>query len=151
MGSLIPNAQVELTRTGLEIGSALTYEQYDTIYHQLFGIKDASVLALGDLLNWGEDHMESWSQVLPEGEARKTETLMQYMRVSRLIPKAHRRPGLSWTHHQIVAKQSLSLEERATWLEQADTNGWSTADMKARVPGYSPPTTKMCRHCGKPI
>jgi hypothetical protein len=53
---------------------------------------------------------------------------MEYARVARKLPPSRRRPGLSFTHHQLVAARPP--EEQDEWLDAAEAHRWSTEELR---------------------
>ena len=85
---------------------------------------------IGDLLNAGEDAFgEAFSQMC-EGSL-STEMMNRYASVARRVPIQNRVPGLSWSAHAAVAR--LPLDQQHPMLREAEKQGWTSDDLRAKV------------------
>lgn len=57
-----------------------------------------------------------------------TQTLMNMVYVASRFQISRRRENLSWSHHETLA--ALDAEEQDHWLDQAQVNRWSIADLR---------------------
>ena len=57
-----------------------------------------------------------------------TQTLMNMVYVASRFEISRRRENLSWSHHETLA--ALDEEEQNHWLDQAQVNRWSIADLR---------------------
>jgi len=57
-----------------------------------------------------------------------TQTLMNMVYVASRFEISRRRETLSWSHHETLA--ALDEEEQDHWLDQAQVNRWSIADLR---------------------
>lgn len=57
-----------------------------------------------------------------------TQTLMNMVYVASRFEISRRRENLSWSHHETLA--ALDVDEQDHWLDQAQVNRWSIADLR---------------------
>ncbi len=90
---------------------------------------------LGACLAYGEEHFgEQFSQALPE-EGYALKSLKNYIWVHERVPLHVRRPELSWSHHQVIAKCDQALQVQ--WLERCVKGGWSLKEFRQQVKGQA--------------
>lgn len=125
---------IELTAKGLALHQHLEIDEWLDLGYTLAGLRRAFTWAIGDWLNYGEFR---YGEMYAQGEA-VTGLDPAYLRnlkwIASRIPLSLRRDnrGLSW--HAPVA--SLEDEaERGRWLELADANDWTRAELRARLNG----------------
>jgi hypothetical protein len=125
---------VRLTSVGLEIlDPNLSLDELEHVGWVLGKVRDATSFAMGDLLNFGEaEHGEDFAQAV-EATGRSKVTLMEYARVARLVVRARRRSGLTFTHHQLIAAREP--EEQEEWLDRATANRWSVEEFRGALAG----------------
>ena len=84
---------------------------------------------------YGEEHFgEQFSQALPE-EGYALKSLKNYIWVHERVPLHVRRPELSWSHHQVIAKCDQALQVQ--WLERCVKGGWSLKEFRQQVKGQA--------------
>jgi hypothetical protein len=59
------------------------------------------------------------------------QTLMNMVYVASRFEISRRRENLSWSHHETIA--ALHHEEQDRWLDQAEANRWSVADLRVML------------------
>jgi len=121
---------VQLKPTGLLLPESLSYELWEQVGFTLGVLRDLTAWALGDWILFGEGVFgEMYAQGV-EVTGRKKDTLLEYARVARQVPRERRR-NLSFTHHQIVAARPP--EEQDLWLDRAEANVWSCEELRGAI------------------
>lgn len=86
---------------------------------------------IGDWFNAGEDfHGETFAQLLDHA-ALDPQTVMQYARIARQVPRDRRTTALSFSHHREVA--DLTPDQQYVWLSRADDAGWSSHRLRREL------------------
>ena len=118
-----------LSSDGLRIHGAPTFDEWVDCGKALKGLVNAVQFAIGDWLNYGQDHFgERCAQAL---EAYELHTLANFAYVARRVTAEVRRPDLPYSHHAEVAV--LDREEQVEVLEMARANDWTVRDVRAEV------------------
>ena len=133
--SLVPAGDgIEITTLGLNVQGNLAFDDWQDLGYTLCSLRRAMTWCIGDWLNYGEFR---YGEMYAQGEA-VTGMNPDYLRnlkwIASRIPMSLRRDnrGLSW--HQPVA--SLETEaERKFWLELADRQDWTRAELRAQING----------------
>lgn len=60
-----------------------------------------------------------------------TQSLMNMVYVASRFPFSRRRENLSWSHHEAVA--ALDEKEQTHWLDRAQADRWSVADLRVML------------------
>ena len=130
-GDALGVAGASWSSVSLDLPAGLPFDDWQGVGWALGRIRDLTAWALGDWLAFGEATFgERYAQGV-EATGRAKSTLLEYGRVSRLIPRASRRPGLSFTHHQLVAARKP--DEQAKWLDQAQAHKWSVEEFRGAL------------------
>ena len=88
---------------------------------------------LGSWLEYGENQYgQECYQFLPSA-AHSLESLRNHVWVLRSVPKHVRRPELSWSHHQVVAKFDTGLQ--SVWLQRCAEAEWAVKEFRNEVKG----------------
>ena len=135
------DSKITLTRTGLQVTSDLSFEEWQSMASRFGAAMSSAAFVIGDWLVYGEDHFRGQKR-LPGfedesiGNSRvSTEiynealrltgldrsTLVTYAYVSRRVPSSLRNEQLSWEHHKAVAKLNEDGQQR--WLRIAQDEG----------------------------
>lgn len=128
-----PSTEIELripglTATGLRLTEELPFEIWERLGATLGAIREASVWAIGDWINYGEAvYGERYAQAV-ESTGLQPGTLMDYRSVAAHVPYSRRRGELTFSHHRAV--RSLDPEEQKRWLGEAVESGWTVAAMR---------------------
>jgi hypothetical protein len=83
---------------------------------------------LGDWIAYGNQKFGERYAVASKITGYDPQTLMNLVYVASRFEISRRREKLSWSHHETIA--SLVLEEQERWLDQAEANRWSVADLR---------------------
>jgi len=120
------------TPTGLVIkGDDVDYEVWAAYGNALQMVDHATPWLLGDWLNYGErNYGETYTQAI-QVTGLGVQTLTDYKWVAGALPIHRRHPGLTWTHHALVAK--LKPNEQESWLKLAEQGNWSTRELTERL------------------
>lgn len=114
----------------LVLPEGLSFDAVGGIYGALDKTKEAINWWLGDLVLYGErSYGEAVYQLFPE---RSTSSIRQCAWVAQCIPPAQRVPGVSWSHHRVVAHIEDG-DRRRQWLEEAQRCEWSKTDLARAV------------------
>lgn len=139
-----------LTATGLTLTTEIPYVQYEALAAMLGTVHRISAWAIGDLLNYGEKvFSESYVQAASLTGLSET-TCMNYASVCKRVPKQRRRPELSFSSHEVVAK--MEPADQTEWLERAVEQRWTRQELRAQVDKAAgkelPPAVERCSCCG---
>jgi hypothetical protein len=122
---------VRFERTGLVVDGELDDEELLALIRRLGRMENAIRWWLGDALllvknRWPNDGPPSfgatWDGILEELGLLPAAGA-HYRRVARDVPIERRRAGLSWSHHERVAK--LPPDEQEKWLDRCEKEGLS--------------------------
>jgi hypothetical protein len=120
-----------LTRVGAELPTSLPITEWLDIGKQLFAVGSCYQFLLGDWLNYGErEYGEKYAEACKATEL-DYQTLARYCQVCSKIEITRRRVNLSFGHH--VEVQPLSRKEQDKWLELAEENKWSVAELREQL------------------
>lgn len=118
------------SKTRLSLADGIGFNEWRDIGHQLERIHDSSTWWLADWAAYGDERFrKDYSPAL--------ETLRPWQRSLRLIPVARRvtpdtrREQLTFFDHAAVAH--LPADEQEAWLDDAEAQGWSTAQLQLEV------------------
>lgn len=133
----VSDDQVQYTATALVFRKNLSYDEWEQLGATLQGIGKAWQWWVGDWLNYGETRWgEKYAQAIDEGIDYQTARNAAW--VSGAVELSLRRDKLSWSHHKEVAK--LDPPEQKEWLEKAEANEWSVAELRTQLkPTRTPP------------
>jgi hypothetical protein len=120
-----------ITPTSLRLPADLDYEQAEMIGRYLGAFRDATAWWLGDYIIQTEELFGERSYQLSEATGRSPETLKVFAWVARAIPPARRRDGLSFSHHQTVAKHEPPEQKRL--LDLAERERLSVHELRGRL------------------
>lgn len=118
-----------LTQTSLVLTDPdMPYEQYELLAALFGSIHRSSAFWIGDLLNFGEKiYGETYVQVA-DATGLSSSTCINYASVCHRVPSTRRRPELSFSSHEAVAK--LEPGEQQQWLDAAVEKGWGREDLR---------------------
>jgi hypothetical protein len=119
------------SRLGLELDEAISYDHWARVGERLAGHVDASCWWLGDWLLFGEQHYASRYAEAIASSGLRYKTLRNYAVVARRFVMSRRRDTLSFQHHAEVS--ALADAEQEHWLDLAETNRWSKAELRAQL------------------
>lgn len=133
------------TPMALEITSELRFNDWKRLGEQLAAVSERALWALGDWRAYGDRFEADYADALAAID-RASETARRAGWVARAFSVERRRPGLHFSHHQHVA--SLSEAEQDVWLNEAERQGWNTAELrdrlaKRRIAGPRPPALSL--------
>lgn len=142
-GGVVVIGRCELTPTGLLFPSDLTIEEWSDIGQTLRRLDTSLQWMLGDWANWFVESQnpkdDNERGVLYDNLAEefdmKKRTIQDYAYVSRGVGVSERSETLSFGHHRIVA--SLHRDEQMEWLQKAEANNWSVAQLRNEIKGDS--------------
>jgi len=143
-----------LTETGLVLTKEIPFAQYEALAAMLGTVQKVSAWAIGDLLNYGETVFGETYVQAAHATGLSEQTCHNYASVCRRVPRSRRRPELSFSSHEVVAK--LEPEEQTEWLAKAVAHQWTRADIRAQMDEAEgkpllPPAVEKCDCCGKPL
>lgn len=109
---------------GIVFQNGITYAEWRDEWRKAETMEDGISWWVGDILVYGEDNFEDWSQVI---DPKYTEKYRGKTRVSRTYPPGpERRKGFSWSFHRELC--ALDKADRDMWFARAEREGWSTID-----------------------
>jgi hypothetical protein len=112
---------------GLEIQEPPTFNEWADMGHVLSLFQKGLAWAVGDWLNYGEQHFGERSSQAIDSRHFSEETLRVYRWVAKQVPRERRIASLSFKHHMIVA--SLPPPRQAAWLTRAHERSLSTSEL----------------------
>lgn len=126
-----PGDQIMVTRVGLRIPDALTYDGWETAGGRLAAVVESSAWCLGDWVVYGQSRYSDRYRQAVDALGLDYQTIRNYAWVARRFDRSRRREGLSFQHHAEVA--ALAEEQQEYWLDQAESNGWSRNELRRQV------------------
>lgn len=125
-----PLAATHATRTSLDLPDGLGFNDWQRIGEHLETLHDASLWHIADWASYGErQYRRDYGPALERLYERKSLRNLAY--IARNVLSERRREGLSFSHHAEVAP--LDPEWQTVWLDDAETHGWSKAELRARI------------------
>jgi N6-adenosine-specific RNA methylase IME4 len=112
-----------MTKTGLVVQGAPTFDDWQACGHVLRRIEGAVQLWIGDWLKFGKRYGETYTQAV-EATGMKDQTLMNYAYVASRIEISRRRENLSFAIHAEVAPLEPAQQDRI--LDRAEHEGLTT-------------------------
>ena len=138
---LTPSAAVEpitiggftLTAIGLEVRGTPTFGDYQGVGDFIQRVHKHSGFWLADWIVYGDSRPEWKEQIDAEmGVDQLTDqTVQEYRYVATHVPLSSRLDGISFAHHQEVAK--LSPDDQQAWLAKAKQGGWTKRDLRDAI------------------
>lgn len=129
---LITIGPFTLTPTAMHWRGRPTFEQYEAVGVFIKGAHRRSGFWLADWLRYGgtrTDWQDRIDQVVDAvGLSEKT---AKNVRAIGAIPETVRRAGVEFSVHGEVA--SLSEDEQAHWLKEAETQGWTQRELRVNI------------------
>jgi hypothetical protein len=122
---------VVVTRVGLRIPAALSFEEWERAGHRLAGLVDSSAWWLGDWLVFGKDRYADRYQRAIAGAGLSYQTLRNYAWVAGRFEHRRRRAALTFQHHVEVASLPGDAQERL--LDQAERQSWTTRQLRSTI------------------
>jgi hypothetical protein len=131
---------VEVSETSLVLDPEISWERYEAIVGFVGRLTRACCWWTGTLVNYGEARWgERYSQVM-ESSGLSYDRLSTIAWVERRVPPSNRKPGLSFSHHEAVAK--LPPSRQRALLDRAVADRLSRATLRdlaaAREPKPEP-------------
>lgn len=120
------------TETHLAIADGIRINEWLEIGAELEKLGDSSAWWIGDWLAYGDCYRRDYHAIIRQTEERWS-TARVYRWVSQRVTPDRRVRGLSWSHHQAVA--ALEPDEQTEWLLDAQTHGWTRAELRDRIAG----------------
>lgn len=123
---------LETTGTSLTLTDPnMPYEQYEALGKALGLINRSCSWWIGDYLLFGEGAFaDKYAQAAHETGLAE-QTLLNRVYVCKHVPPSRRRAGLPFSVHAEVAP--LPAKEQKLWLDRAERNGWTRADLRAHM------------------
>ena len=118
---------ITYSTTHLTLSKKIQYEEWENTVKTFSKLGNCWQWWLGDLWDQGEEIFgESYTQAL-EGTELALKTVRNVTSVSRSFSPQRRRESLPWSIHRAVV--GLSSEKQDEWLDYAEKNGTSTAQL----------------------
>ena len=94
---------VRISDVGVTFTEEIPFQDWSRLMETLSRMETAFQFAIGDALVYGQAaYGEKYSQAM-DATGQSYQALANYCWVSKSVPIGVRQPGLSWTHHRIVA------------------------------------------------
>jgi len=139
--AVTPTAAVEpitiggftLTATGLEVRGLPTFGEYQGVGAFIQRVHKCSGFWLADWIVYGDSRPEWREQIDAEMGVDKLtdQTVREYRYVATHVPASSRLDGISFAHHQEVAK--LSPDDQQAWLAEAKQEGWTKRELRYAI------------------
>jgi len=117
--------KVVLTPTSLELVGVLGAVEQELAWRKLAQVHGGTQWWIGDLA----DQTDRADIAETQGIGRKT--LRQYAWICRNVEPSTRVDALSFKHHELVA--SMDPAEQRMWLELAERNDWTVAQLRSEI------------------
>jgi hypothetical protein len=132
MNELVKIPKAELHHVSMALAPNLTFQEWLNVGHSLAQLSEASQWWIGDWVNYGEGQTygEKYDEALKLTDYAYG-TLRNYASVSKAFHLSRRRDNLSFKHHAEVAP--LPEAKRNKYLNMAEDNGWSVADLREHI------------------
>lgn len=142
------------TPTGLTLPPDMPYERFEALAFYIGTVHKATLWALGDLVNFGEDVYghEAWQAIdyAVDASGLSRHTIQNYAWVCRKVPRSRRHPKLSPSHHGEVAK--MEPDEQESWLRRAVDEQMTRTQLRTAIHGddtFPPAGPCVCPVCGR--
>lgn len=145
--ALIASGSFEFCATEIRVTGDPSFEEWEAVGEWLTTVRESIHWWIADWVNWGEQRfgeraaqgISARVNAAANATGWKPETIQQYARVGRQIPKERRREDVSFSHHRDVAH--LPAEEQTAWLARAAREDLSTDRMRAELRAEKGDTT----------
>jgi len=117
-----------LTSNRLIIPEDTSLDEWSELGTVLFRMQGSMQWLIGDWLVYGERQFQQDRRAIAEHFSLDIHTLDNYAWVARAVSDSLRKESLSFGHHALVAGRSP--EEQVFWLDQAEANQWSVAELR---------------------
>jgi hypothetical protein len=132
---------VEVSETSLVLDPEISWERYEAIVGFVGRLTRACCWWTGTLVNYGEARWgERYSQVM-ESSGLSYDRLSTIAWVERRVPPSNRKPGLSFSHHEAVAK--LPPTRQRLLLDRAARENLSVRQTREARQAILSPSTKL--------
>lgn len=121
-----------MTAVGLVMPDDMTEDELRELGQVLLGMESSIQWLLGDWLNRAD---RVWGRIYDDVPEYSYQTLRDYAYVARNVELSIRNRQLSFMHHRLVA--ALSPDDQRGWLEWAEQNQASIAQMRKAMKGDS--------------
>jgi len=141
----IESPNVRITELGLIFEGDVSFDQWADLGIQAGRLVRASLFLIGDWLVYGEtrwnggERFEALSTqkrdryvIAMQATGLELKTLQKAAHVARNIPHNQRRSDLTFEHHKEVSRIK-DLDERAEWLQKAQSHGLSTRRLRKSI------------------
>ena len=141
----IETPNVRITELGLIFEGDISFEQWAELGAKTGRLVRTSVFLIGDWLVYGETRWNGGARFEPMPDATRSryiiamqatglelKTMRNAATVARTIPHDQRRNDLTFEHHKLVTGIK-DADERAEWLQKAQTHGLSTRRLRKSI------------------
>lgn len=124
---------VRISDVGITFTEDIPFNDWSRLMETLSRMETAFQFAIGDALIYGQAaYGEKYSQAM-EATGHSYQALANYCWVSKSVPIGVRQPGLSWTHHRVVAK--LPVDQQESMLITATHNNLTIDELAEIIRG----------------
>jgi hypothetical protein len=128
-GALEPTPLSEFSATGLVIRPGVAFADWQHLGKTLTQMQGGILWWLDDWLNYGErSYGEMYAQAL-DATDYSYQTLAHAKSIASKLDLCRRRQNLSFAHHAEIASLTPAAQDR--WLDQAESKGWTRAQLRA--------------------
>ena len=124
-------ARCQVLSTGAIFPEDMTVSEWMMAGRQIDRVVNKIQFTWGDWLNFGERKYGERYKIACEESGIDYQTLANYSWTCSKIEISRRRENLPFGHHIEVA--ALEPEEQDKWLSDAESNGWSVSELRARL------------------
>jgi ParB family chromosome partitioning protein len=121
--------ECQATSTGLDIPDGYSETAILYLIEQLGGLESCSSWWLGDAIVAASKRYGA-AKAAAERSGKSHSTCRNLSSVSEKFELSRRRDTLDWAHHAAVV--SLAAEDQDRWLDAAESEGWSSQELRRR-------------------
>ena len=125
----------QLTPKGLIAPDSFSEDDWQQLGLLLLRLEGSIQFLIGDWVAYGDDVKWGDGPIFAEKFGRDYGTVRNYATVSRQVPLSFRNDKLSYTHHVVVAVDTLTTDQKRYALEYAAENNLSVAKFRQWLNG----------------
>lgn len=134
------------TETSLDLPLNISFKDYEALGVALSRAHRAVTWMISDWLNHGEAVFKEKVYQAVEATGLNPDTLDNYARVARKVPRERRVPGVPFGVHAEVA--SLEPAQQTEWLGKAKANDWRREELRSHLRPIKMPDLEDDSHAG---
>ncbi len=127
------NPKYEVTPTGVVFHEELTYDEIKEFLSTHWNLEQYSKWGQIDGLMYAKKRLgDAFYQLIDSFHYHHT-TVINLLWIGRNLPPHLRVEGVSISHHQAVAPEHISDEDKVAWLHQAQDLRWSREELRRAI------------------